>query len=119
MARAPARSCIDPDPAETRLRHLPQDVAWPVESSHERALRRRRLAECDALLGAIEEHNAIQAGRPVPELLIDWYRHLGGVRVNRALRNGSTLIEAVFELQRPCVRYPILPAEPVRRRHRT
>lgn len=78
----------------------------------ERSLRRRRLAECDQLLGAIEEHNARRGPEAVPIHLLAWYRALGGRRISRYLRQGSSLIEAVFELQGPCVRRPILPEEP-------
>jgi len=114
------------DPHGNRLRHLPMDVEWPAETNAERELRRRRLAECDDLLGAIEAHNVRNAKLhrqdPVPGHLIAWYHALGGAR--RAVRRGEALIEAVFELQRPCVRRPILPEEPpfprprIRRRSR-
>ncbi len=96
----------------SRLRHLPLDVRWPVETGVERELRRRRLAECDQLLGAIETHNTRRGQDPVPEHLIAWYRALGGRRLAAHVRHGYALIEAVFELQRPCVRRPILPDEP-------
>ena len=90
----------DPIPATGgRLRHLPEDVRWPVESEHDRDLRRRRLAECDQLLGAIEEHNYRYGQVPVPVHLVNWYHALGGVR--RAVRRGDALIEAVFELPAP------------------
>jgi hypothetical protein len=65
------------------------------------------------LLTAIEEYNArATPGSVVPGHLVAWYRHLGGNRFGQRVRSGYALIEAVFELQRPCVRRPILPEEP-------